>query len=77
MDGNLNLLTQMRYVANCDEQKDLGSDPPSVGLVLNVKHLHDQMLAEISSSANALLYSQDCCGIFPPPLPPRDISICL
>lgn len=77
MDGNLNLLTQMRYVANCDDQKDSGSDLPSVGLVLNIKNLHDQTLAEISSSANSLLYSQDCCGMFPPFLPPRDISICL
>jgi len=31
MDGNLNLLTQMRYVANCDGQKDLGSGLPPVG----------------------------------------------
>ena len=77
MDGNLNLLTQMRYVANCDEQKDLGSDLPSVGLVLNIKHLHDQTLADMSSSANAVLYSQDHCGMFFPLLPPRDISICL
>lgn len=56
----------MRYVANCDDQKDSGSDLPSVGLVLNIKNLHDQTLAEISSSANSLLYSQDCCGMFPP-----------
>lgn len=66
MDGNLNLLTQMRYVANCNEEKDLGSDLPSVGLVLNINHLHNQALAEISSSVRALLYSQDSCGMFRP-----------
>lgn len=34
MDGNLNLLTQMRYVANWGENEDLGSDLTPVGPVL-------------------------------------------